>query len=102
MKKTVKVITEQEFEIDIPDYQLTPEHIALFESGIFSLGVEGDDHESKVNVYFKYAAEMAARDYTSSDGLGDIGPESGKGYAKDKDYYVTVEENYYDVETEIL
>lgn len=100
MKKTVRVITEQEFVIDIPDYQLTHEHIALFERGIFEL--DGDDFEDKVLAYFEFAGRMAAKDYPEVDGLGDIGPEYMRDRAKDKNYFVSVEETYNDVETEII
>lgn len=100
MKKTVRVVITKEIEVDIPDYQLTPEHIKMFEEGIFEL--DGDEHNSKVASYFEYAASMAAREYPSSDGLGEIGSEFMRQYTKDKDYYVTVDTTYDDIEAEVL
>jgi len=97
MKKTVRVITEKEFDIDIPDHLLTAEYIKEFEQYIGEM-----DDSDKQRGLFKYAAFHAAKGYDHAEGLGYIGSEYMKNYQISPDDFIVVDEIYDESEEEIV
>lgn len=96
MKKSVRVIIEKEYIVDIPDILLTEEHIKSFEEHMFPL--EGD----KVEGLFKHAARCAAYDWGDAEGLGEVGECYKKQWAKQPEYFIGANEQYNESEEEII
>lgn len=101
MKRTVKVTIEKEFEIDIPEILLTPQHIKDFNSYI-GLDADVEDIEDCQAELFRFVARLAAYGYDDAEGMGPMGSEYMKKYAKQPEYFITLDETYDDAEAEIL
>jgi hypothetical protein len=100
MKKKVRVITEREYEIDIPDHLLTPEYRAEFESYMFKL-------DSHPDALFEYVAQQLACHCPPTslyiEGLGYAAwTETCVQGEQGKDAPIKYEEWEEDVETEII
>lgn len=101
MKRKARVTIEKEFEIDIPEILLTPQHIKDFNSFI-GLNSDVEDIEACHAELFRFVARCAAYDYAEAEGMGEIGAEFRKKYVTRPEYYITVDEQYDDCEAEIV
>ena len=101
MKRTVKITIEKEFEIDIPEILLTPQHIKDFNSYI-GLNSDVDDIEDCQAELFRFVGRLAAMGDDYAEGMGPMGSAYMKEYAKQPEYYITLDETYDDAEAEIV
>lgn len=103
MKKTVRVVTEREYEIEIKDEILNQEFVNAFEEGFWEL--DGDTLEDKINDLFKSVA------YQLNNGeeyfIEGVGPCANVHTVKYKDAHganttVVWNDTFEEIETEIV
>jgi hypothetical protein len=103
VKKTIRVVIEKEYEIELKDNILTQENIKEFESYMWEL--DGDTLEAKQEELFKFAArQIAEYDVDFVEGLGNVCKASMVGYYERNGAVMNVvwNDTYEDVETEVV
>jgi hypothetical protein len=103
MKKTVRVTTEKEYEIEIHEEILKQSFINEFESYMFEL--EGTNLEQKQNDLFAFAARQLAQGEESFiEGIGKIASVRTAKFKQDQGDVIPLvwNDTYEDVETEVV
>lgn len=103
MKKTVKVVKEFEYEIEIIENLLTQQFVDEFEKSFWEL--DGEDFEDKISNLFEVAAYQLANGESSFiEGLGDCSSKQMLQYrtAQGKKYNVVYDNKYEETETEVI
>ena len=100
MRKTVRVIFEKEFEIDIDDDMLSAESLAEF-GGFIGYSENVETNEDKVNYLFKFVARnIFDEDTQFVEGVGYAVPEHLKHF--NNEATVTFSTDFEDIEVEII
>jgi hypothetical protein len=102
MKKTVKVVIEKEYEIELRPDILTQEFVNEFESYMWEL--EGETLDEKLNNLCAYVArQLAQYDLDFVEGVGSVASNFSVKLkeAAGQKIAVVYEEVYDDVETEV-
>ena len=105
MKRTVRVVKEFEYNIELDDSILTQEFVNDFERGFWEL--EADSLEGKLEKLFEVAAyQIANGEENFVEGLGYCTSKGMSSYYKEtypeKKFSVVYDENYSETETEML
>lgn len=103
MKRTVRVVIEKEYEVELKSELLTQAFADEFESYMFTL--DGDTLKEKQEHLCKFAAaQLAQYDNDFIEGIGQVASVLVAPYHEKDGHRVNVvwKDNYEDVETEIV